>query len=279
MGQKGFQLLLVAVALLLCWPLQASLPLLEWPCQRALVTRSATNMPPYAYLDPRQQLTGYRIEVLRLLFQRLQCPLQIRTDSPWKRSLVLLQAGEMDLLVNASRSPEREAFAYFSQAGDSEFVSLFALKQQQHRIVLTDISAAFSGHYNIGLIRGNFYGAELAPLLSQPQVKPHLVEAIDKPGLYQLLLKKRVDLYLDYYPNGLLALRDEALDSQIVRLPLPPVHIGDTHYMFSRKSVSPAFIQAFDEELARMQADGSIAGLKAKYSLTGADLEISQQGH
>ena len=277
MLRQGISRLLLCICCMLCWPVHASLAPLQWPCQRALVTRAATNMPPFAYLDNRQQLTGYRVELLRQLFARLNCPLQIRTDSPWKRSLLLVEAGEMDMLFNASRSAEREQFALFSRTAEPEYVALFVLKQQQSRLHLNDIADALSGHYNIGIIRGNFYGDELSLLLKQNKVQPYLLEAIDKPGLYQLLIKKRVDMYLDYYPNGLLAIRDEGLADEIVLLPLPPQRIGESHYLFSRKSVSPAFVQALDLELAKMLADGSIAELKARYNIPTDPSEIMQQ--
>lgn len=253
--------------LLLALPLQAA-ELLQWPCQRALVTRAATNMPPYAYLDGRRQLTGYRVELLQQLFKRLNCPLQIRTDVPWKRSLLLLQSGELDLMVNSSKTPERERFAYFSKAADAEYVALYQLQKQHGSIRLANLTEAFSGHYNIGLIRGNHYGAELNQRLQDEAIAGHLVEAIDKPALYQMLLRQRVDFYLDYYPNGLFALRDEGLDERIVHVPASVQHIGTSHYMFSKQSVSAAFVRAFDAELARMLADGTVAALRERYNLS-----------
>ena len=252
--------------LLLALPLKAA-EILQWPCQRALVTRAATNMPPYAYLDGRRQLTGYRVELLQQLFKRLNCPLQIRTDVPWKRSLLLLQSGELDLMVNSSKTPERKRFAYFSKAAEAEYVALYQLQNQHGRIRLANLAEAFSGHYNIGLIRGNHYGAELNQRLQDEAIASHLVEAIDKPALYQILLRQRVDFYLDYYPNGLFALRDERLDDRIVHVPASVQHIGTSHYMFSKQSVSAAFIHAFDAEFARMQADGTLAALRERYSL------------
>jgi polar amino acid transport system substrate-binding protein len=256
----------VAAVLLLALPLKAA-ELLQWPCQRALVTRAATNMPPYAYLDGRRQLTGYRVELLQQVFKRLNCPLQIRTDVPWKRSLLLLQSGELDLMVNASKTPERERFAYFSASVEDEYVALYQLKKPRGGIKLTSLAQAFSGHYNIGLIRGNHYGTELNQRLQDEAIAGHLVEAIDKPALYQMLLRQRVDFYLDYYPNGLFALRDERLDHRIEHVPASLQHIGTSHYMFSKQSVTAAFVRAFDAEFARMQGDGTVAALRERYNL------------
>lgn len=267
MRQRIFRLLAgvccLAATILPVW----AVDVLQWPCQRPLSTRAATNMPPFAYLDGRQQLTGYRVELLRVLFNRLQCQLQIRTDVPWKRSLLLIETGELDLVVNASRTEERARFAHFSKAAEHEYVALYQLSSQQSRHNISSLPQAFSGQYNIGIIRGNHYGNELNQLLQDDAVAGHLVEAIDKPALYKLLLKQRVDFYLDYYPNGWFALRDERLDNQIVHLPASLQRIGTSHYMFSKQSVSAAFVAAFDAELAKMQADGTVQLLRAKYNL------------
>lgn len=251
-----------------CAPVGAAQPALEWPCQRPAISRSATNMPPYSFLNAQQELTGYRIEFMQQIFGRLGCKLEILTDSPWKRSLKLLESGDIDVLMNASKSAEREAYAFFSSAYEQERVALYvkAGQQQRHSTVrnLQDIAAR---GLNVGVIRGNYYGEPFASIQQKSDLSKHVIEAIDKPSLYFLLLKDRVQLYLDYYPNGMLALRDEKLDKQIVLHPMSPLVIGQVHFMFSRQSVSPVFVRRFDQELLRMQQDGSVLKLQQKYQL------------
>lgn len=259
---------LFMLSLLYGVPAAAKLVVLDWPCQRVVISRSATNMPPYSFLNAQQELTGYRIEFIRQIFDRMGCKLEILTDSPWKRSLMLLESGEMDVLMNASKSTEREAYAWFSAAYEQERVALY-VKTGQHpqQLMVRSLQDIAARGLSVGVIRGNYYGEQFAAMLQQSDLPTHVVEAIDKPSLYFLLLKDRVQLYLDYYPNGLLALRDEKLDQQIKLHPMPPLVIGDVHFMFSRKSVSPAFVRRFDQELLRMQQDGSVAKLKQKYQL------------
>lgn len=259
---------LMMLSLLHCVALAAAQPALEWPCQRTVISRSATQMPPYSFLNAQQELTGYRIEFMQQIFGRLGCKLEILTDSPWKRSLMLLESGDIDVLMNASKSAERQVYALFSNAYEQERVALYvkAGQQELHSTVrsLQDIAAR---GLNVGVIRGNYYGEQFAAIQQQSDLSKHVIEAIDKPALYFLLLKDRVQLYLDYYPNGVLALRDENLDKQIVLHPMSPLVIGQVHFMFSRQSVSPAFVRRFDQELLRMQQDGSVLKLQQKYQL------------
>jgi len=241
---------------------------LDWPCQRAAVSRAAIDMPPYMFLNEQKQLVGYRVEFMQQLFARLKCDLKIMTDLPWKRSLILLENGEVDVLMNVSKSAEREHYAWFSAAYDDEKVALFVAAAQREHIQLKQIADLATADIRVGIIRGNHYGAQFMALLAQAEKRGNVVEAIDKPALYQLVLRDRVQVYLDYYPNGLLGLRDEKLDQEIVRYPLAPLSIGQVHFMFSKKSVSPAFVRQLDLALAAMQQDGSVRKLQYKYGIT-----------
>jgi len=256
------------ILLLVCLPAQAISPQLEWPCQRTVVSRSALNMPPYSYMNEQNQLTGYRVEFMQQLFGRLGCKLEILTDSPWKRSLMLLESGEIDVLMNASKSTERERYAWFSTAYEDEKVAVFVAVTQRDHLQLKQLEDIGAKGYSVGIIRGNYYGPQFAALLEQPKFKKHVIEAIDKPSLYQFVLRGRVQMYLDYFPNGLLALRDEELDQQIVRYPMTPITIGQVHFMLSRQSVSVSFVRQLDLVLAEMLRDGSVRKLQQKYGIT-----------
>lgn len=242
--------------------------ILDFPCQRTVVSRSANNMPPYTFLNEQQQLVGYRVEFIQQLFTRLNCELEILTDSPWKRSLVLLENGEIDVLMNASKSAERERYAWFSAAYEDEKVAVFVAAAQREQLKIKQFADIATHGYSVGIIRGNYYGPQFSALLTQPDFSKHVVEAIDKSSLYQFVLRGRVQMYLDYFPNGLLALRDEKLDQQIVRYPLTPVTIGQVHFMLSRQSVSEKFVRQLDLELAKMLQDGSVRKLQYKYGIT-----------
>lgn len=245
----------------------ASAPVLEFPCQRTVISRSAANMPPYSFLDEKQQLTGYRIEFMQQLFIRLGCKLEILTDSPWKRALMLLESGEIDVLMNASKSAEREGYAWYSAPYEDEKVAVFVAAAQREQLQLKQLADIATLRYSVGIIRGNYYGPQFSALLDQPAFRKYVVEAVDKSALYQFVLRGRVQLYLDYFPNGLLALRDEKLEQQIVRYPLTPITIGQVHFILSKKSVSAEFVQQLDLALADMLRDGSVRKLQYKYGV------------
>lgn len=258
--------LLPACLLLQSPALMATTALLDWPCQRAVVSRSSDQMPPFSFRDPQHKLTGYRIEFIQQLFARLGCDLEILTDLPWKRSLMLLKEGEVDVLMNASMSAQRAEFAWFSMPYEQEQLALFVKAGTQ--LPIKELPDIVRLGYQVGLIRGNHYGDTIHSLFQQPDTKSKIVEAIDRQSLGQLLLRGRIQLYLDYYPNGVLALQNTAQQQLIVQHPLPPQQIGQVYFMLSRHSVSPAFVRQLNKELSLMLQDGSIEKLRQKYALS-----------
>lgn len=243
----------------------ATMQPLEWPCQRLAVSRTSDELPPFSFRDSQQKLTGYRVELIQQLFSRLGCELEILTDLPWKRSLMLLKEGEVDVLMNASKSAERAEFAWFSIPYEQEQLALFV--KAGSKLPIKALQDIVSRGYNVGLIRGNHYGDSIHRLLFHPKINRNVVEAIDRQSLRQLLLRDRIQLYLDYYPNGDLALQNTAEQHLIVRHPLPPQHIGQVYFMLSRSSVAPAFVSKLNSELSLMLKDGSIEKLRRKYGL------------
>src|SRR4051812_32072128 len=70
---------------------------------RAIVATSG-NLPPNTFVDERNQLTGYDVEVCRLVEKALGVPMTFeRLD--WKGILPGLQTGRFDLVCSTSTSP------------------------------------------------------------------------------------------------------------------------------------------------------------------------------
>lgn len=239
----------------------------SWPCQRTVTSRFSANQPPYSYLNDSGTLTGYRVELIQTVFKHLGCELKIETDTPWKRALLLVESGQVDVLINASVSAERLQYAHFSVPYEYDKMALYGRVGDVETIALNQLSDLTIGRARVGIIRGNYYGEEFARRQQSPQLQRRLVEVIDKDQLYSLLLMNRIDLYLDYFPNGNLALQATQLDDKIKRHPLPPVPVGSVHFMFSKVSVSPELVKKVDEVLLQFQQDGTLLALQQKYGL------------
>jgi diguanylate cyclase (GGDEF)-like protein len=73
------------------------------------------DFAPYEWLDTLGRHQGLDAEYFALLAQRLGVKFEVVRDKPWKEILAMARAGELDMLSDAVRTEEREAFLLFSE--------------------------------------------------------------------------------------------------------------------------------------------------------------------
>ena len=89
--------------------------LLASQCIHATVLKvgiEEANNYPFEFIDEQAQLTGFHIEVVRAVCERLGWQLEFRR-TPWKRTMRALESGEVQAATFVARSAEREGFARF----------------------------------------------------------------------------------------------------------------------------------------------------------------------
>ena len=68
---------------------------------------------PYHYMDPKGNLQGLDVELVRAIAAEAGCSVSFERDN-WASLLGRIRNGEIDLISGATRTPEREKFALFS---------------------------------------------------------------------------------------------------------------------------------------------------------------------
>jgi len=234
-------------------------------CKRKLSTRFRDNRPPFYYKDANGILTGFRVELLSAIMKKMDCPLVIEINIPWKRTLNMLKNGSLDLLTNASKTPEREQYALFSDSYKSEYVALYVRKGTSNRYNINTLNDIMGLKFRLGILRGNYYGATFAQLIKTPQFKKY-VSAITLHKQFQgMLILERIDGFLDYFPNADIMIKTQGYTDKTERHPMPLIETGKIYVMFSKKSISPEIVHAFNKSLAKIKTDGTFNALKRKY--------------
>lgn len=147
------------------------------------------------------QLAGSEFVLLSSLAKQANCQLEF-IELPWIRALKSLQNGDIDLLYGASKTPEREAFAHFSQPYRVEQMLLLTNREdtaQPGPISLTDWLATPNGNGKprlLGVILGFYYGDQLDPIVHAPEAKAQRLQVRWDQQLLKLLKAKRIDGYL-----------------------------------------------------------------------------------
>ena len=198
------------------------------------------------------QLIGSEYVVLSTLAKQAHCQLEF-IELPWIRALKSLQNGDIDLLYGASKTPERETFAQFSQPYRVEQMLLLTHREGQPQpgpVSLTRWLATpnASGQPRmLGVILGFYYGDSLDPIVHAPEAQAQRLRVRWDQQLLKLLKAKRIDGYLieaSIAPR-LTQQNAQALQQHQVSEQKPePMHL-----MFSHK-VPIEIVQRFDAAIA-----------------------------
>lgn len=185
--------LLLACALLGAASASANAPSPLAPGQTLRVCDDVNEWPPYAYFErvngrPSERVTGFTVELLRRMADRHG--LRVQVDMlPWKRCLEAVRTGEMLLLLNAIRTPDRERDYWLSSPiYDTRLLVLWSHRTRPEGLALRTQADLLP--LRIGALQGYSY--------SQLDQIPdgRLVRAPNYHSLLQMLHLGRVDVAL-----------------------------------------------------------------------------------
>lgn len=229
--------------------------------------RLSVGWEPYAvytFLDEQGDLTGADIELIEAIAQEIDCVLTFR-ELPWARVMLEIESGALDVATSASRSAEREAFAHFSEPYRSAEVAIYVRRGESDKHALADLRAIAQTGFRLGVIAGYHYGEEFAELMKDEAFAAQVDATVDYPTNLRKLLHGRIDGYLVDDVGVLVAeAKHLGITDQIERHPRR--FAGEAlHLIFSEKSVDPALVQAVNEAIRRLEADGRLKRIMQKY--------------
>lgn len=190
---------------------------------RAPLRTGWSDYPPFQRPGPGSGPLGLDIELLELWAaaagERVQW-----LRRPWARQMADAAQGELDLIPSATPTPERLAFAEFTQAYRHERVALLGLAGTPALHRLADLKGR---PVRIGFIRGVAFPESVRRELQDPELQRLLQPLYANDLTLSALRGRRVDYVIDD-PATLLyrALRQpgEALEI-VLELAVAPVHL------------------------------------------------------
>ncbi len=160
------------------------------PCTDGLKVSVQTN-PPYSSMDAEGKPVGLDIEYLEAILQQAGCSPAHYIEQPWVLALSDLIIGERDLLLNSSRSAERESFAWFLGPYRSDELALFVRKGEVARYPLKRLDDIVQYQMRLGVVDGYIYGTEFTDVLQQPKVASFVLKGSNEWLNLQRLLRRR----------------------------------------------------------------------------------------
>jgi len=239
-----------------------------------LNTAYADNIPyaagwelwyPYQYHNKKGQLIGLDIDSFNAIAQQANIKFHY-LEVNWKRHLQMIKTGKMDIAFGASFNHDRAQYAYFTSPYRIEKVNLFVKKGTRATIKLDQLSDLITSKYIIGVEAGYFYGKEYQELSNNPEFLNHINEVIDLEQNVTMLLKGHIDGFL-VDPVTIKAFAERYSMEQEFELHSLPIHQDEIHIMLSKKTCSPALLDAFNKAIKRLKNNGELARIMARWQL------------
>jgi polar amino acid transport system substrate-binding protein len=226
---------------------------------------------PYQYKETTPSgaeiLSGLDIEVMRAASRKVGAEVQFE-QVPWEENLHRVREGSLDFAQGATREKSREAYAWFSRPYRKESIYLFARKGDGWRwrkgSALESLKALRDHGGRVAVEKGYYCGPEVAALLAEPSERDWVTEAPNASAALVALLSGEADVLLaDRLAGPSLAWDDHQLEK--IEECGGPVYEADLCFMFSRKTVSPETVAAYDRALDALEASGDLKRLSRSY--------------
>lgn len=217
---------------------------------------------PYQYQSSDGELTGLDIEMVKAVFDSQGKSLKF-LQLPWKRHLDNLESGHIDLAASASKTPEREQFAYFSDPYRTESAALFIRKTDQDKYQFSSLQDIIGTDFSLAVTRGYYYGEEFSQLMENPDFRKQVQEVNDNQLAQRQLVRGRVDGFLEDPIAATVELEEEGVADQVVNI--LDIYSDGIYVMFSKKTKTEADVESFNKGLSEIRRSGVYDEIMAKY--------------
>ena len=218
---------------------------------------------PYSFRSADGTLKGIDVELVKAALQGMQCEARF-IEMPWARALVELQAGRLDVLPGALRTPAREAFAYFSRPLQGSSNVLFMSTRAAQQFKPSALAELAGSSFRLGAQIGVSYGPDYDAALKLPGFKSQITEITSRKGAWKMLSLNRIDGIIADEVSALIELDALGLTNAIVKT---PVVVNDQPAMLaiSKSSQTAEFVSNLDVQLNALIANGDYKRIRDKY--------------
>ena len=247
---RGFLGVAIAAAWALGGPASTAAPL-------QLVT---DQLLPFENLS-NAEAPGFSTEVVRQVFAAMGQEASFE-EFPWARGLRLVFRGERDAIFTAVRNEERARFCHFpSEPLLREKWVFFVRAADAGRLKFSSFDDLV-GH-NIAVQRGSAVSPEFWNFVRQH--RSSFSETSGGEANLRMLAAGRVDYAVLGLSQGMRLTRSMGLYGKVEPLLSRSLTEADVYVIFSKKRVSPAFVDAFSHALGQFKQTDAFQAIFRKY--------------
>lgn len=211
----------------------------------------------YSYMDENGRAGGIDVDVIRAIARELSCLVSF-VELPWKRTLLAIETGALDMTSSASLTAERQVFARFSDPYRQADVAIYVRSGESGRFQLQALRDVVTAGLRLGIVTGYYYGEDFSALMEDAAFVAQVDPAADYDTNIRKLLHGRIDGFI-VDDSGVMvsAVRRLGVEDQVERHPLA-LPGDDLHFMFSRKTVDALRVEGINHAIVRMMKDGRL---------------------
>jgi len=225
-------------------------------CQ-TIRANGSSGWEPISYRGADRQLSGMAVEVANQVFSQLAVTLKFEKETPWKRQLLQLEKGELDLVIAAYFNDERAKIFGYSQPYYIDKIRIFVLQDRTFDFQDLQSLKGKAGLRPLGGTYGNQFDAFAKD-------NPNIKEYFDYENGMKRLYKGRVDYMVLALFDGLFNTKKYAYPHKVIPLPKDVAQLP-IHFLMSKKSPCINLIERINYALAELKSSNFTKKLKEKY--------------
>ena len=218
---------------------------------------------PYQYMTVGNKVAGLDVELVQAVAKGMDCKLTVVQGS-WLELLTLLKEGNVDFVLGASKTEDREKFAYFSEPYRQERFQLY-VRNEHANLDVADLKAFVEAGHKVGVVNEYYYGDDVATLYADDKLRSMFIGAIISELNVARLLDEEIDGLLEDSFVGASLLRRKGLDKYIKPHTISMGN-SDVYVMFSKASVTEQQVQQFNTGMAQLRSSGVYEQIVDKYT-------------
>lgn len=215
---------------------------------------------PYQF-SMNDTMQGIDVEIFQQAANSIDCDVAF-VEQTWSELLTGVEKGEIDVLGGATVTPEREAYAEFSDNYRSESFALFILSDDSFQG--DELQAFLSNNNKVGIVAGYYYGDMVANLMDHPQYGEMFIdERSTEQSLYNMFYS-RTDGALADPVEGKYVLKRKGLGNKIKQSAVS-IPSSDVAFMMSKTGINETNRQRLKAAIAQLVAQNKIDPIIARY--------------
>lgn len=229
--------------------------------------RVNASAPPYYYKNENNEWVGLLIDFANLLGKEASCQPHFQ-ELPWARAIASIKAGQIDMMMNLSKSSEREKFIDFIGWHHQE--EMVFITHQQANFKLKHYSDVKNLKGGFGLADKVFYGDDFMNLLeTDEKFKSRFVFASEAKKHANVTQMKRLNGFIQDRRSAAYEIKTnpDFKDLKIYPNSAKPliVHSNPVFFGMSRKSSSPDIKDKIRLAYRKLYLDGEFVRILKSY--------------